>query len=420
MMIKMKKIARTAACLAVVALLSPPAHAISYLVGNTMPTKTQLGKDSVVTDPPTQSVTRTWARNMGIKVAVHTLGPTPTELVAYNWTALHMSDDTAATAAGTSGSLYCRKEGNNTSLDVRHGYGTPYPIQVDGHPIWKTSVDGLYFALEITSMLVANTTNVQPAGAFFVKEAPFQITGTSTGPSCDKSPDNEVVLEGGIGFGVRLHLYADDKFTPQESIDATVLTFPDAGYDLRVTNDDYSLSGAGHSLDFKLDKSGFSMVWPTCSANTISSNGKTVSAVDLGTYYPKQIINKQTTTVPFEINMSGCTYVKGIEVTLNSNNIGAHDKTLLTNKETEDAATGVGVQVKGLKNTVTTNDMVIIPGNSASVYKDVNPQASDSSNNDKGKDAKVLKFNATLLQDGSADITPGKFTATGTFTLNYP
>lgn len=414
MMIKMKKIARTAACLAVVALLSPPAHAVTYIVGKeNAPT----GDDKVLVDPPTQDGTPTWKRDMGIKVAVHTLGPTPTELVAYNWTAPHLSD--IPKDGGIPGALYCRKDGNNTSLDVRHGYGTPY-AQVDRHPIWKTGVDGLYFALEITSITVANNTDVKPSGAFFVQDAPFQITGTLTNSPCERSTDSKVILEGGIGFGFRLHLYADDKFTPQESIDDTVLTFPDAGYDLRVTNDDASGLGAGHAINFIIEKSGFKMVWPTCSANTISSDGKTVSAVDLGTYYPKQIINKETTAVPFEINMSGCTYVKGIEVTLNSNNIGAHDKTLLTNKETEDAATGVGVQVKGLKNTVTTNDMVIIPGNSTSVYKDVNPQASDSSNNDPGKDAKVLKFNATLLQDGSADITPGKFTATGTFTLNYP
>ena len=350
---------------------------------------------------------------------MHTQGPTPNMIAKYDWSGAH---DSGMAESGTSGKLYCRKDGNDTSLNVEHGYGSPYGA-VDGHPIWKTNIDGRYFAVEIARVFLPMTLNTTPSSPFWLN-GPFVIDGTPDDPSCDDeraAGQNKVVIMGGVQLGFNVYLYADNTFTPQTTI--SNLEFPKSGYDLRVFNSTAGGLGSGHSIKFILNLSGFNMAWPTCAANSVTSNGKTGYTVDLGTYYPKQISNNQTQTVLFTINLKSCTYVTNIEVKLDSTNIGANDKTLLTNSATEDPAKGVGVQIKGLKNDSSV-EMVLIPGDSSSIYKDTNPLPSRPSNrndnSDPGNATKDLNFNATLKQDGNATIMPGKFKATGRFTINYP
>lgn len=416
MMLTMKKTKLATACLAVMALLSSPAYAITYIVGNEMP---QPENKDIRVDPPYMDGTPTWNKIMGRTAAVHTQGPTPNMIAKYDWSGAH---DSGMADSGTSGKLYCRKDGNDTSLNVEHGYGSPYGA-VDGHPIWKTNIDGLYFAVEVARVFLPMTLNTTPSSPFWLN-GPFVIDGTPDDPSCDDeraAGQNKVVIMGGVQLGFNVYLYADNTFTPQTTI--SNLEFPKSGYDLRVFNSTAGGLGSGHSIKFILNLSGFNMAWPTCAANSVTSNGKTGYTVDLGTYYPKQISNNQTQTVPFTINLKSCTYVTNIEVKLDSTNIGANDKTLLTNSATEDPAKGVGVQIKGLKNDSSV-EMVLIPGDSSSIYKDTNPLPSRPSNrndnSDPGNATKDLNFNATLKQDGNATIMPGKFKATGRFTINYP
>ncbi|MDU2938661.1 MAG: fimbrial protein [Enterobacteriaceae bacterium] len=416
MMLTIKKTKLATACLAVMALLSSPAYAITYIVGNEMP---QPENKDIRVDPPYMDGTPTWNKIMGRTAAVHTQGPTPNMIAKYDWSGAH---DSGMADSGTSGQLYCRKDGNDTSLNVEHGYGSPYGA-VDGHPIWKTNIDGLYFAVEVARVFLPMTLNTTPSSPFWLN-GPFVIDGTPNDPSCDDeraAGQNKVVIMGGVQLGFNVYLYADNTFTPQTTI--SNLEFPKSGYDLRVFNSTAGGLGSGHSIKFILNLSGFNMAWPTCAANSVTSNGKTGYTVDLGSYYPKQISNNQTQTVPFTINLKSCTYVTNIEVKLDSTNIGANDKTLLTNSATEDPAKGVGVQIKGLKNDSSV-EMVLIPGDSSSIYKDTNPLPSRPSNrndnSDPGNATKDLNFNATLKQDGNATIMPGKFKATGRFTINYP
>ncbi len=417
MMIKMKKITRSAACLAVVALLSPPTYAVTYIVGKLMP---QDGKNVRIT-PPDSDGTPNWKGLMSRTVAVHTQGPDPTLIVKYDWSGGHdsgMPDD-----GGTPGALYCRRDGNSTKLKVDHGYGAAFG-SVDGHPIWKTSVPGLYFSIEISRVFLPMTANLQPSSPFWLT-GQFVIQGTTTDESCDDeraAGEGKVILMGGVQMGFNVYLYADETFTPATSL-ADLRFYERGGYDFRIYNDDVSGLGSGHSIKYILNLSGFNMTWPTCAANSVTSKGKTGYTVDLGSYYPQAILKDQTETVPFTINLKSCRYVSNIEVKLNSNNVGTQDKTLLGNGATETPASGVGVQIKGLKNKVS-EDMVLVPGDSASIYKDTNPLPSSSGNrndnSDPGSATKDLNFNATLKQDGDATIMPGKFKATGRFTLTYP
>lgn len=415
MIVTLKETKLTTACLAVMALLSSPAYAITYIVGNEMP---QQGVDIRV-DPPYTDGTPTWNKIMGRTAAVHTQGPTPNMIAKYDWSGAH---DSGMADSGTSGKLYCRRDGNDTSLNVEHGYGTPYGT-VDDHPIWKTNIDGLYFAVEVARVFLPMTLNITPSSPFWL-DGPFVINGTPDDASCNDeraAGQNKVVIMGGVQIGFNVYLYADNTFTPQSTI--SNLEFPKSGYDFRVFNSSAGGLGSGHSIKYILNLSGFNMAWPTCAANSVTSKGKTGYTIDLGSYYPQAILKDQTETVPFTINLKSCSYVSNIEVKLNSTNVGTQDKTLLGNGATETPASGVGVQIKGLKNIVS-EDMVLVPGDSASIYKDTNPLPSRpgnrNDNSDPGSATKDLNFNATLKQDGNATITPGKFKATGRFTLTYP
>lgn len=413
-MITMEKTKITTVCLAVVALLSPPAYATTYIVGEEMPMPPN---KSVHVDPPQNDGTPSWVKKMSRTVAVHTQGTSPSLIVKYDWSGGH---DSLNPEAGKTGALYCRNDGNDTSLDVAHGYGNPYG-SVDGHPIWKTNIQGLYFAMEVINVFIPFTTNLKPSSKFWLS-GPFEISGTATDESCKNSSSGKVIIMGGVQLGFNVYLYADNTFTPQSVI--SYLQFPKSGYDFRVYNQNAGGLGSGHSIYFTLDLTGFNMTWPTCAANSVTSNGKKGYTVDLGSYYPNAIINNQTKTVPFAINLMSCTYVNNIEIKLDSTNIGTQDKTLLSNGATDTPASGVGVRIEGLKNDVNAQ-MVLIPGDSNSIYKDTNHNDGTASgdrgdNSDKGSATKDLNFQATLKQDGNATITPGQFKATGRFTIDYP
>lgn len=138
--------------------------------------------------------------------------------------------------------------------------------------------------------------------------------------------------------------------------------------------------------------------------------------VQLGNYLPKSI-KDGLAPAKFNINMSQCSYIHNIEVKLTSGKIGTNDKQLLANLETSNAASGVGVLIEGLKSNASAQ-MVIKPNDANSVYKDIMNDPYNES--EAGIDNKTLSFQATLKQDGTADIKPGIFRATGTFQITYP
>lgn len=412
MMIKTTRIKIINVCLTVIILFSPLTHATTYIVGNQ-----NIPKQGVLTNPPTTDGTPAWNKGLSRTAVAHTQGSTPNMIAKYDWSGGH---DSTRPDSGTKGALYCKKDGNDTSLDVAHGYGAPYG-NVDGHPIWKTNIPGLYFAIQVTNIFIPMTSNLTPTGTFWLNEE-FQINGTSTDKACPNSTSSQVILMGGIQLGLYVYLYADNTFTPQSTI--SNLTFPNSGYDFRVYNRGATGLGSGHAIKFILNLSGFNMTWPTCAANSVTSQGKKGYTVALGNCYPKEIKDGQTRSVPFTINLASCSYVNNIEVKLDSNSIGAQDQTLLGNVSTNNPAGGVGVKIEGLKNDVS-SQMVLIPRDSTSIYKDTNHNDGTASgdrgdNSDRGSATKDLNFQATLKQDGNAAITPGDFKATGKFTINYP
>ena len=397
---------------------SLPVNAATYIVGQDQDPSPKTG---VIVGAPIGDGQPVWRREMLRTAAVHEGDSGLRMLVRYNWTGGW--DSTQPSDGGTKGSLYCTT-GNDNTLNLTHSYGPPYGTTPDGHAMWKTNIDGLYFAMELNGFFIPMADNIRPTGSVWLDGSAngIEISGTPQAASnCGKaSNDSKFVLQGGVQFGAYVYLYVDDKFTPLSKIENFRLR-NSANYDFQVTNPTTS-QGGGHSIFYRIDPYGFHMQWPTCNARTVSVSGKQVSAVNLGNHYPKAI-KDGLTPVPFDINLSGCTYVNNIEIKLSSNDVGVQDKTLLGNNSTDNPASGVGVRIEGLQND--RSNQMVLPPDGVTIYKDTNHNDGTAAGDigdgsDPGSSTKTLKFQATLKQDGNQTITPGNVKATGKFTITYP
>ncbi|EAN4944320.1 hypothetical protein BVD23_02680 [Salmonella enterica] len=395
--------------------LSTPTQAVyySYIVGN-LAANSEHTKDD---HGPTASVPYSMTRIMGKTMAYHTESGLR-ELVVYDWGGM----DTAIDGGGY---VYCNSTDSfNAPLRMKNGYGAPYGQTPDGHAMWKTNITGLYFAVEVYQLYTANSTLSQTLPIWLdnnIVELNFTPNADSAmKSSCDSTIVNTYAIVGGIGFATRIHLYADSTFRPDRSTTITDVDFSKPeGYDIRFNNTTTMLGAGNYSIDFNFDTTGFNAVWPSCSASTISGTNVKGSTLDFGAFYAKEII-AGLSAVPFQINLSDCAYVKNIEVKLASTAIGK-DTSLLSNTLTGNtAASGIGVQIEGVKTNLS-NQMVLIPGDANSVYK-YSPYASQDAyiDSDNTYTANTLNFLATLKQDKNQTITPGNFKATGTFQMTYP
>ncbi|EMR5618107.1 fimbrial protein [Salmonella enterica] len=363
---------------------------------------------------PTDNVTINYAHGMGYAVAYHQEN-TLRRLVSYDW-----SLDTSSYG----GFVYCNSNDTTyAALTLRHGYGAPAGRTPDGHSMWKTNVNGLYFAIEIYSLYTGYST-LETALPIWLDSDEIQIkfTPTTAGnfkTACDNTIVNTYVQAGGIGMYMHVNLYADSNFKPSRSTPITDVNFiRTMPYDMRFYNPTTQLSQSFY-MDINIDTTSFNGVWPTCTANTVTGTNVKNNTLDFGSYYPKQII-EGLDAVPFQINLTNCDYIRNIEVKLTSGSVGA-DPTLLSNTLTGNtAASGIGVQIQGTQNYLS-NQMTLIPGDTTSVYK-YSPYANQSDYKDSADtyNNNTLNFLATLKRDNNQTITPGSFKATGTFQMSYP
>ncbi|EAN4944318.1 hypothetical protein BVD23_02670 [Salmonella enterica] len=400
------------AFLAPIALTLPaPTQAnYTYVVGNLAS-----GSEYVDTNHgPTADANFSTTRVMGKTVAYHTETGLR-ELVVYNWQDMG--------TVNQNGYAYCNATDSlGAPLRMKRGYGTPYGLTPDGHAMWKTNITGLYFAVEVTALSVAGATleNTLPIW-FDTDSVDLRMTPTESFKTfCDSTTADTYATSGGIYFGLYIHLYADSTFRPDRNTTITDVDLPTPeGYDFQFQNATTSLPAGRHKINIDLETSGFNAVWPSCGVGTVSGTNVKGSTLDFGTVYEKEI-TAGLSAVPFQINLSNCAYIKNIEVKLASTAIGK-DISLLSNTLTGNtAASGIGVQIEGVKTNLS-NQMVLIPGDTNSVYK-YSPYASQDAyiDSDNTYTANTLNFLATLKQDSNQTITPGSFKATGTFQLTYP
>ncbi|MFI3383572.1 fimbrial protein [Escherichia albertii] len=383
------------------------ASAYTLVVGST-----DAGGDQYKTTGPRSDEYVTHTNTFGKTVAVHK-ETSLREIVVYDWSGVISPGD-----------VYCYKNDPvYHPIQLFHNYISS-GLFADGHALWRTSINGLYFAIELTSLSSAgvDTTklplwinNIQGSGL------DSGLVYTGQGSACNY--DSVYFRLGGLNMGFKIHLYADQNFMPtaQEASNFQLSKIGGHGaVDFYFHNSETPDQSHSKKINVTIPATGMILAWPTCSASTISGvSGTSVTNgndVQLGNRLPKDI-KAGLAPAKFNINMTQCSYIHNIEVKLASTKIGTNDKQLLGNLETSGAASGVGVLIEGLQSSVNAQ-MVIVPNSANSVYKDImNDPYSESMT---GVDNKSLSFQATLKQDGSADIKPGKFRATGTFQITYP
>ncbi|HCN5545450.1 TPA: fimbrial protein, partial [Escherichia coli] len=163
---------------------------------------------------------------------------------------------------------------------------------------------------------------------------------------------------------------------------------------------------------------------PTCFTSVLTGPTVSGSTVNLGEYTAGQISSNSASPVPFDISLQNCIRIRNIEAKMTSTKVGISNRQLLGNTLTSsDSATGVGVLIEGLPNSVHSQKIILEPNNNSSVYKDYESETDSSGGIYPEKDrgtSQPLHFQATLKQDGSNQITPGEFKATSTFQITYP
>lgn len=144
----------------------------------------------------------------------------------------------------------------------------------------------------------------------------------------------------------------------------------------------------------------FPVKTPTCTS-LVSSAG--AGTIPLGDYTALQIKSGSTKTVNFTLNTSGCTNVSMFKTRLTTNIVAPGDSMLLGNSATSNTATGIGVKIT----TPYGGQLKPNDANSINSVSDTNIPAS-----------KQLQFSAQLVADKKT-ISAGRFSAMGTFVVNY-
>lgn len=152
-----------------------------------------------------------------------------------------------------------------------------------------------------------------------------------------------------------------------------------------------------HAIKLNMSTFSFPVQTPTC-ASIYSS-----ASVPLGDYNPGQIKSGSATVKDFTIYNYDCVNVTTFNTRMTTNVVAPGDSTLLGNSATSNAATGVGVKI------TSAYGGQLMPNNASSINSVTDLSLTDY---------KELQFSAQLVADKQT-ITPGRFSATGTFTINY-
>lgn len=322
--------------------------------------------------------------------------------------------------------LSCNNDGGNHVLVLYHGY-TDSGKTYNGNKLWATDQTGMYIGLEITSINFGGQywdktpIWINWGSGESVSAQKFDLTNITPKDNrfghCSRATNWTYYGLGGIVVWVKYHLYIDDSFDPAGATSLKVGLKKQQSYDFQFASSP-AFTGS-YSVYYDISPNDLRINYPTCQANAVTGDGVTNSTVPFGEYSAKDIPGN-TITRKFSIKLSNCSYVKELNVTLSSAEVGEQDTTLLGNTLTgNDAAEGIGVMIEGEKNPNSPADWTLLnPNISSSIYSFTN--SPDYKNSERGNAEQVMNFQATLKQDGSKTITPGQFKATGKFTITYP
>lgn len=290
-----------------------------------------------------------------------------------------------------------------------------------GHKLLKTNIQGLYFTYSIANMgswNISFTPNPLYVGDY---SSPVSlIEHDKSGGSGCADPNTGYKPIGGFTGGATITFYNDATFDPKGT--ETISLLNNGGYSYRIFNPNPGPGIISYHDTYTISTNNFKISLPTCSAAVLAGDSVSGTTVSMGAFSPNDIINGAR-SVPFSIELSGCSRVRNIAVKLTTGTTGT-DPTLLGNTLVSLKSSGVGLEIKGLANDVS-SDMVLIPNDDSSVYHDYESET-DTSTGISGSGGTIvtstqsLKFNATLKRDSNQKILSGKFYATGTFSITYP
>ncbi|EBK2700673.1 fimbrial protein [Salmonella enterica] len=323
--------------------------------------------------------------------------------------------------------LSCNRDHTVKDVNLFHGYLPAGVKSADGKALWKTTVPGMYMGMEFTSMDFGAQywTGSNPSlplwldwangtGKTFALGPLFANDGRTSG--CNSATQWKYYALGGIMIWVKYHLYVDETFDPKGVTSLSMAMQKNQNYDFHFfTTQPSQLGDSAKSLDFVINFNPIPIHYPTCGSSTVTGASVSGSTVNLGEHKMEDIaagLDPQK----FSIKLDNCMYVTDIDVALSSSTVGAANTTLLGNTLTSSAASGVGVLIEGEQNPRSAEAwMTLKPNDSSSIYK-----FTSSPSTVEGNVQQLMNFRATLKQDGTKEITPGRFKATGRFTINYP
>ncbi len=177
------------------------ASAYSLVVGNDVP---GTGRDVWKSTGPNADQNYTHTNSFGKTVAVHKETDLR-EVAVYDWTGLI-----------NTGMVYCYKNDISGQYDIKvfHNY-IAAGKNANGHDLWKTSINGLYFVIEITGISSAGvSTQSLPIWIDHATATGKNTELKYTGGSSACNYDSVYYRLGGLNLGFKIHLYADQAFVP--------------------------------------------------------------------------------------------------------------------------------------------------------------------------------------------------------------
>ncbi len=219
--------------------------------------------DSVFTDN---------SHNFGQTIAIHK-ETALRQITVFNWSGIQYVME-----------MFCNGSGNHTYLQLTHNYisaGKSY----NGHPLYKTSIPGFYFTIEMTFLQPAEN---MTSSTFWFDKTSTPITSEFTEFPSACSRTNVYSNLGKLMYGLKIYAYVDSDFAPTEAQLQSFTLSKNGDSDFYIDNPGSGLSN--YKMKFNLAATGLKAVWPTCSASTISGTNVSGSTVKLGSFYPKQIM----------------------------------------------------------------------------------------------------------------------------------
>ncbi|HBH5320773.1 TPA: fimbrial protein [Escherichia coli] len=354
----------------------------------------------------------------GYSTTIYTTGSS--QVVIGRATALQYSNvkiklnlDTAATP--NTGVIYCSPDGTGGPISLEnHFLKSPYIY--DGHQLFKTNIQGLYFTARMYGL---ESYGVDSLDNFYIGDTNPQPLNLHTSTCPDAS--GWYLTLGGLVSKIDIDLYNDATFDPDAS--GSIALLSDAPYHYSLKNQSPGGNLNSRTIFQTFNMGNVTLTSPTClSAVLTGSSVSQGDTVGLGEYSPKEVIDG-VNGVPFSITLKGCYRVTNIEVKLTTG-APALSASLLGNSLTANAASGVGVEIKGKPNSHYP-EVTLMPNDASSIYKAYgdNPDNSNGiiGSNSSGSPAdQTLNFTATLKQDDNQQIRAGDFKATGIFSITYP